>query len=61
MQFCVHSDKQELIQSLTENLRCGADYSAVLYQVAEAIAQGKYIGTRRYNTAGLLSRCLYPL
>ena len=40
MQFCVHSDKQELIQMLTHDIHQGADNGAVLYKLSEAIAQG---------------------
>lgn len=40
-QFCVHTDKKELINALTKDLHAGADYSAVVYQLGAATAQGK--------------------
>ena len=40
MQFCVHSDKQQLIRLLTDKIYQGTDYNTVLYQLCEAVAQG---------------------
>lgn len=41
LQFCVHSDKHELMQSLTEDVLQGVNFEAILNQLCEAIGQGK--------------------
>lgn len=44
LQFCVHSDKQELIRMLTGELCDGMDQASVLLQLSEIIADGMYAG-----------------
>ena len=40
LQFCVHSDKHKLMQSLTEDILQGANFETILNQLCEAIGQG---------------------
>ena len=42
VQFCVHSDKKELIQVLADDIHRGADYCSVLYRLCDIIGQGTY-------------------
>ena len=40
-QFCVHSDKQELIRNLTESIHDGVPFISVLLQLSKSISDGK--------------------
>ena len=41
MQFCVHSDKQELIHSLTRSIHDGEPFNSILLQLSKSIADGE--------------------